>query len=125
LYSYDRLGREPFSGAPGGNHIDLVLHDEFPDGCLRFRHLIGRIDGNHGNLVARHAAFDIVDVLEIVPLSLFMEFAPAGRRAGEIDRRTDLDRFGLGRRRSRREQQCGAKRQYHSSPFFHRPSPFC
>jgi hypothetical protein len=50
--------------------------------------------------VARHAAFDIVDVLEIVPLSLFMEFAPAGRRAGEIDRRTDLDRFGLGRRRS-------------------------
>jgi len=72
----DRLSRQAFAGSPCGNHIHFVLQNEFIYRGLRFRYFVSGIHRDHFNFVSINAAFHLVDVTEIIALSLFVKLPP-------------------------------------------------
>ena len=105
----DRLGRKSFSRPPGCDHIHVVLNSKFSHRRHGLRNFVGGIHQDHLDLIAGDASFDLIDIAEIVLLTLGMELSPGGCRTGQVDGRTDFNR--LGRSGIRPDQSYGEQRQ--------------
>ena len=90
----DRFGGKSLARPPGGNHINFVLNGEFPDGRHRLGNFVGGIHQDHLDLIAGDTSLNLVDIAEIVLMTLGMKLPPGGSRTGQVDGRTDLDRLG-------------------------------